>query len=92
MTCILKYQGSLIERDKAVARCAITASMVAIQEPNLVGLILDAGLYDTKVVSHPPILSNIEKEVGNDITVEQIKQGLAFHHANNIKIPVMILH
>lgn len=75
-----------------VSRGAITASMVATQEPNLAGLILDAGLYDIKATSYPKTLSNIEKEVGNNLTIEQIKQRSAFYHANNIKIPVIIFH
>jgi len=75
-----------------VSRGAITASMVASQEPNLAGLILDAGLYDIKAVSHPTTLSNIEKEVGNKVTLDQIKQRSASYHANNIKIPVIIFH
>jgi dipeptidyl aminopeptidase/acylaminoacyl peptidase len=75
-----------------VSRGAITASMVATQEPNLAGLILDAGLYDIKTASHPTTLSNIEKEVGNNLTFDQIKQRSALYHASSIKMPVIILH
>lgn len=76
-----------------VSRGAITASMVATQsETNLAGLILDAGLYDIKATNYPKTLSNIEKELGKNLSFEQIKQRSAFYHANKIKVPVIIFH
>lgn len=76
-----------------VSRGAITASMVATEvDSNLSGLILDAGLYDIKAATNPKTLANIKNEIGNNLTLVQIKQRSAFYHANKIKIPVLMFH
>lgn len=75
-----------------VSRGAITASMVATQETNLAGLILDSGLYDLKGTNFPETLTNIKREVGDNLTNAQIQERSAIYHSSNLKMPVLLLH
>lgn len=94
MEYVKKEYKDFIDPNKIVlwgkSRGAIVVSNVATHQKNLAGLILDGGLYDMRAVTYDGIKRALEKEAGSSL--ERIKERSAIFAAENIKIPVLMLH
>jgi dipeptidyl aminopeptidase/acylaminoacyl peptidase len=73
-----------------VSRGALVASMVAIQDPFLGGVILDAGFYDLRTVADSRTLSNIKKETLSQEDVMHLRSSKDY--ISQIKSPILMFH
>lgn len=75
------------------SRGALVSSMVATQDPMLLGVILNAGNYDFFATYPTPIAGineNIEREM--EISDEAFLARSAIYHAEKIQAPVLLIH
>lgn len=75
------------------SRGAIVAGMVATQDPKLAAVVLGAGAYDFASwypTPLPGIDTNIRREAG--VSAEAFRARSAMHHADKIRMPVLLLH
>jgi dienelactone hydrolase len=75
------------------SRGAITASMVATQDPRLAAVVLGAGAYDFSKM-YPTTLRGIQENIRIEAgTSDQaFKARSAIYHAEKIKAPILLLH
>lgn len=72
------------------SRGAVVAGMVAIKEPDLEGVVLDAGFYDLAKVTHELTLSRMKNE--GIINSVEIEKRSIMDKADKLNMSILILH